>query len=139
MEFFIDGYPPVPLPWKKINLLFPNKVRVIRNILKSNKIARDSRHFEGKSIFYKSKGRLCHNRGQFLLIFFMFQTILNIMEGSSFLYKINYFEGWGVPPPPIPNLKEQHLLKMPKRGMQKARKGLVLSAKLCTGFKMYPL
>ena len=33
------------------SLFFSNKVPVIRNILNSNQIARDSRHFEGKSIF----------------------------------------------------------------------------------------
>ena len=40
--------PPLPLPW---NIFFSssNKVRVICNILKSNKIVCDSRHFEDKS------------------------------------------------------------------------------------------
>ena len=32
-------------------IFFFNKMPVIRDILKSNQIAHDSRHFEGKSIF----------------------------------------------------------------------------------------
>ena len=56
MKFSMEGFPPVPLP-SKMNNIFPmiisNKVCVIRDILKSNKIARESRHFEGnKPICY---------------------------------------------------------------------------------------
>ena len=31
-----------------------------------------------------------------LLLYFMFQSILNILRASI---EINYFHGWGVPPP----------------------------------------
>ena len=43
---------------------FSNKAPVIRDILKSNQIARDSQHFEGKSKFGKSGGREGHTRGE---------------------------------------------------------------------------
>ena len=45
--------------WKEsfINEFFSNKVPVIRDILKSNQIACDSRHFEGKSRIGMSGGR----------------------------------------------------------------------------------
>ena len=36
------------------------------------------------------------------IVFFMFQTILNSLSSFPPLYffqKINYFDGWGVPPP----------------------------------------
>ena len=53
MQFSMEDYPPpAPLPWKIIiffPIFFSNKVCVLRNILKSNKIAHDSRPFEGKS------------------------------------------------------------------------------------------
>ena len=73
MEFF-----PVPLPWKIMNfshIFFSNKLRVIFDILKSNQITRDSRHFAGKSIFGKSEGRGVIIGGNFVLFFSMFQTI----------------------------------------------------------------
>ena len=48
MEFSVSP------PWKIINyspLVFSNKVRMICNILKNRKLARDLQDFEGKSIF----------------------------------------------------------------------------------------
>ena len=35
------------------------------------------------------------------LVFFMFQSILNIFFCFFFVEKINHFQGWGVPPPPF--------------------------------------
>ena len=45
MEYSMEGYPPVPIPWKIINsfhIILLNKVRMNHDILKSNKIGHDS-------------------------------------------------------------------------------------------------
>ena len=74
IEFSMEGLTPPPHPhkpllWKIINFpltIFSNKVRVIRDILQSNKSARDLQCFEGKSRFVMYGGDFD---------FFMFQTI----------------------------------------------------------------
>ena len=71
-------------------VLVSNKVCVIRDILKSNKITHDLRHFVGK-ISGISGWRGC--RGNFYWML-SFQTIQNSLEGSYVFGKINRFDGW---------------------------------------------